>query len=129
MPSRKPLRWVGSSKDDLRAFPDDVKRHVGYALHFAQAGDKHPSAKPLQGFGGAGVLEIVKDYDRDTYRAVYTVRFADMIYVLHAFQKKAKHGIKTPKRDMDLIRARLRRAETDYAAIQKLKESTHDQTT
>jgi phage-related protein len=77
-------------------------------------GDKHPSAKPLQGFGGAGVLEIVEDHDGDTYRAVYTVRFAEVVYVLHTFQKKSKRGVKTPKREIDLIKARSQRAEDDY---------------
>jgi phage-related protein len=77
-------------------------------------GDKHPSAKPLQGFGSAGVLEIVEDHDGDTYRAVYTVRFAEVVYVLHTFQKKSKRGVKTPKREIDLIKARLQRAEDDY---------------
>jgi phage-related protein len=87
---------------------------IGYALHFAQMGDKHLSAKPLQGFGGAGVLEIVENHDGETYRAVYTVRFAEVVYVLHTFQKKSKRGVKTPKRDLDRIRVRLQRAEQDY---------------
>lgn len=110
----KPIRWVGSSREDLCRFPADVRRGIGYALYFAQMGDKHPSAKPLRGFGGAGVLEIVEDDDGDTYRAVYTVRFADVVYVLHAFKKKSKTGVKTPKQSMDLIRERLKRAEEDY---------------
>jgi phage-related protein len=80
---------------------------VGFALYFAQYGQKHESAKPLRAFGGAGVLEVVEDYDRGTYRAVYTVRFSEAVYVLHVFQKKAKRGIATPKRDLELIRARL----------------------
>ncbi len=87
---------------------------MGYALHFAQAGDKHPSAKPLKGFRGAGVLEVVEDYDGNTYRAVYTVRLAGGVYVLHAFQKKSKKGTVTPKRELDLIRTRLKLAEEDY---------------
>jgi phage-related protein len=107
----KPLVWVGSSLEDVRGFPDAVKRTVGYALYLAQAGGKHPDAKPLTGFGGAGVLEVAEDFTGDTYRAVYTVRLAGAVYVLHAFQKKAKRGIATPRRDLDLIRARLRRAE------------------
>lgn len=86
----KPLRWIGSSKEDVRAFPEDVKDVMGYALHLAQLGGKHPGAKPLIGYRGAGVLEIVDDYDGDTYRAVYTVKFASAVYVLHAFQKKSK---------------------------------------
>lgn len=109
----KPLRWVGSSKEDLCAFPRNVRRSMGYALHFAQAGDKHPSAKPLKGFRGAGVLEVVEDHDGNTYRAVYTVRLAGAVYVLHAFQKKSKKGAATPKRELDLIRKRLKLAEQD----------------
>ena len=77
----KPVRWVGGSLDDLRAFPAEARHHIGLALLDAQMGRKHPAAKPLQGFGGAGVLEIVEDHDGDTYRAVYTVRFAEIIYV------------------------------------------------
>ncbi len=110
----KPVRWVGSSKDDLSAFPDDVKRRVGGALWDAQLGGKAPFAKPLKGFGGAGVLEVVDDFDGDTYRAVYTIRFAGVVYVLHAFQKKSRRGIATPKADIDLVVQRLRRAEEDY---------------
>ena len=110
----KPVRWIGSSRDDLRDFPAEARRNIGYALHFAQMGDKHSSAKPLQGFGGAGVLEIVEDHDGDTYRAVYTVRFAEVVYVLHTFQKKSKRGVKTPQREIGLIKARLQRAEDDY---------------
>jgi phage-related protein len=119
MPTIKPVRWIGSSREDLRDFPPEVQRNIGYALYFAQVGDKHPSAKPLQGFGGAGVLEIVEDHDRDTYRAVYSVRFAEIIYVLHTFKKKSKRGIKTPKREMALITARLKRAEDDYRQWRK----------
>jgi phage-related protein len=107
----KALEWVGRSHDDLKDFPSAVKRDIGFALYFAQKGDKHPSAKPLKGFGGAGVLEVVEDFDGDTYRAVYTVRFADAIYVLHVFQKKSKKGIATPKPDLELIRKRLQIAE------------------
>lgn len=110
----KPLLWIGSSQKDLRAFPEDVKDVMGFALHVAQMGGKHGDAKPLSGFGGAGVLEVVDDYDGDTYRAVYTVRFEGVVYVLHAFQKKAKRGIKTPQQDIDLMRARLKLAEADH---------------
>jgi phage-related protein len=113
-PPPKPVRWVGSSKDDLSAFPKDVKGRVGGALWEAQIGGKAPYAKPLKGFGGAGVLEVVDDFDGDTYRLVYTVRFAGIVYVLHAFQKKSKRGAATPKADIDLIRRRLKRAEEDY---------------
>ena len=110
----KPVRWVGSSKDDLSGFPEEVRRRVGGALWDAQRGLKAPYAKPLRGFGGAGVLEIVDDYDGDTYRAVYTVRFAGVVYVLHAFQKKSKGGKATPKAELDLIKQRLKRATEDY---------------
>jgi phage-related protein len=112
--SLKPLYWVGSSKEDLCAFPRDVRRNIGYALYFAQAGDKHPSAKPLKGFHGAGVLEIVEDHDGNTYRAVYTIKLADVVYVLHVFQKKAKKGIATPQKEINLIKNRLKLAEEDY---------------
>jgi phage-related protein len=113
-PPPKPVRWIGSSKADLSAFPDDVKRRVGGALWEAQVGRKAPFARPLKGFAGAGVLEVVDDFDGDTYRAAYTVRLAGVVYVLHAFQKKSKRGIATPKIDIELIRERLRRAEEDY---------------
>jgi phage-related protein len=93
----KPLVWVRSSKDDLKKFPRTAQSHLGFALKVAQSGGKHPDAKPMKGFGGASVIEIVEDYDSDTYRAVYTVKFAEAIYVLHAFQKKSKSGIATPK--------------------------------
>src|SRR5713101_2856030 len=94
-PSIKPVVWIGSAKADLSAFPEEVKDSLGFALYMAQQGGKHSSAKPLRGFGGAGVLEIVEDHDGGTYRAVYTVRFAGRIYVLHSFQKKSKSGIAT----------------------------------
>ena len=110
----KPVRWVGASREDLKAFPKDVQRRFGGALWDAQIGQKAPYAKPLKGFGGASVLEIVDDFDGDTYRAVYTVRFARVIYVLHAFQKKSKRGIATPKAELDVIRQRLKRAQEDY---------------
>lgn len=109
----KPVRWIGSSKADLSAFPEEVKRRVGLALWEAQKGSKAPYAKPLKGFGGAGVLEVVDGFDGDTYRAVYTVRFAGIVYVLHAFQKKSKRGGATPKADLDLIDRRLKRARED----------------
>jgi phage-related protein len=111
----KPLVWVGSSKDDLKKFPRTAQSHVGFALKLAQSGGKHPDAKPMKGFGGASVIEIVEDYDGDTYRAVYTVKFAEAIYVLHAFQKKSKSGIATSKRDLDLIEDRLKRAKELHA--------------
>jgi len=110
-PSLKPVIWVGSSRRDLREFPDPVRDHIGYALYIAQCGGKHRDAKVMTGFGGAGVVEIVKDYRGDTFRAVYTLRHAGAVYVLHAFQKKSKSGRETPRRDMDLIKQRLREAE------------------
>jgi phage-related protein len=110
----KPVRWVGSSKEDLRKFPDEVRWRVGGALWDAQLGRKSPYVKPLKGFGGASVLEIVDDFDGDTYRAVYTVRFAGAVYVLHAFQKKSRRGIATPKAELDLIGRRLKRAREDH---------------
>lgn len=109
--TRRELYWVASARDDLRALPEDVKDVMGQALLDAQYGDKHPSAKPLRGFGSAGILEIVDDDDGDTYRAVYTVRLRSGVYVLHVFQKKSTHGISTPKPEMERIRARLRMAE------------------
>ena len=115
----KPLFWVGSSREDLREFPEDVKDAFGYALYLAQTGRKDPHAKPLKGFGGAGVLEVVEDHAGDTYRTVYTVRFADAVYVLHAFQKKSKRGIATTKKELDLVRNRFKRAEEHYASRTK----------
>ena len=111
---RKPVKWVGSVKRDLDAMPEDVKDVFGHAIDLAQAGGKHPDAKPLTGFGSAGVLEVVEDHQGDTYRAVYTVRFAGWVYVLHCFQKKSPSGIRTAKSDIDLIEARLQRAKEDY---------------
>ena len=92
-------------------FPEDVKHVMGFALHQAQIGEKNVDAKPLKGFGGASTLEVVDDYDGDTYQAVYTVKFEGFVYVLHCFQKKSKKGIATPKEDIDLIRARLKDAQ------------------
>jgi phage-related protein len=109
--SPKPLRWVGSAKKDLIAMPDPVIDVVGYALHLAQTGQKHGQVKVLKGFGSAGVLEVVEDYDGNAYRAVYTVRFRDAVYVLHCFQKKSHKGIETPQREMDIVRARLKLAQ------------------
>ncbi len=100
---------------DLAAFPEEVKDAIGYALYVAQQGGKHPSAKPLRGFGGAGILEIIEDHAGETYRAVYTVRFARRIYALHAFQKKSKSGIRTPKSEIDLVKSRLKRAEQEHS--------------
>jgi phage-related protein len=111
MTMERPIAWVGSSRKDLRAFPRKVRRDIGQSLYAAQQGEVDPSAKPLRGFGGASVIEIVAEDRGGTWRAVYTVRFAEAIYVLHAFQKKSKQGIATPTRDMDLIRQRLTEAE------------------
>jgi phage-related protein len=113
-PHPKPLFWMSSTQEDLRAFPQAVRQVMGYALYLAQVGDKHLDAKPLKGFAGAGVLEIVADHDGDAFRAVYTVRFADAVYALHAFQKKSTRGIATPKREIERIRQRLRRAQVHY---------------
>jgi phage-related protein len=107
----KPLAWLGSSKKDLMALPVDVRKFFGHALDFAQRGERHDSAKVLKGFGGAGVLEIVEDDQGNTYRAAYTVKFKEAVFVLHVFQKKSKSGISTPKPDMDIIRERLKVAE------------------
>lgn len=114
MTSQKPVWWIGSSRDDLRSFPDEVRRVMGIAINDAQNGGEHPRAKALKGFGGRSVLEVIDDEDGDTYRAVYTVRFAGVIYVLHAFQKKSRKGIETPKHEIDLIRTRLKAAEVHY---------------
>ena len=110
-PSLKPVTWVGTSLKDLRAFPEGVQDLMGYALYVAQRGGKHQDAKVLSGFGGAGVVEIIKDHRGDTFRAVYTLRYAGSLYVLHAFQKKSKTGRETPRRDIELIKQRLREAE------------------
>ena len=109
----KPLLWTGSSKDDLLAFPDPVIDSIGLALSVAQFGEKHPSTKPWKG-NGPGVMEVVEDYRGDAYRAVYTVRFTQAIYVLHAFQKKSTHGIATSQRDRELIKRRLKTAQSEY---------------
>jgi len=105
--SGRPILWVGSSRRDLRGFPREVRRDIGQALFTAQQGEADPSAKPLRGFGGGSVLEIVANQEGGTWRAVYTVRYPEAIYVLHAFQKKSKKGVATTKRDIDLIRQRL----------------------
>lgn len=112
--SLKPIEWVGNSLEDLKEFPEEVQQVVGYALYLAQCGEKHLSVKPLKGFKGAGVLEVVEDFDGDTYRAIYTVKLAGVIYVLHSFQKKSKQGIATPKQDIELISARLKRAKAHH---------------
>lgn len=106
----KPIVFLGSTREDIRSFPDEVCDVIGFALRQAQQGRTHPDAKPLKGFGGAGVVEIVEDHDGDTYRAIYTTKLAGTVYVLHAFQKKSKRGSEVPKPDRELIERRLKRA-------------------
>jgi phage-related protein len=115
----KPLEWVGPARKEMKELPRPVQRVFGYAFQLAQQGEVPPEAKILKGFGGAGVLELIEDHRGDTYRAVYTVRFATKIYVLHVFQKKSKHGIATPKKEIELIRARLKWAERLYRGVAK----------
>lgn len=117
--ARKPIVWVGGSKRDLSAFPRTVKVKLGFALHEAQLGKKHVDAKPLKGFGGAGVVEIVATHKKNAYRGIYTVRFDRRVYVLHVFQKTSRHGIATPKQEMELLRERLKWAERDYESWRK----------
>jgi phage-related protein len=117
----KRLEWIGGSKKDLKALPEDVIDVFGYALYLAQMGQKHEQAKPLRGFGSAGVLEVIEDWRGNTYRAVYTVRYVARVFVLHVFQKKSKSGIATPKPDLDLIRERLK------AAASRAKELEDEQ--
>lgn len=122
--AEKPLEWIGSSYKDLLALPADVRRRFGYALSLAQHGDQDDAAKVLMGFGGAGVLEVVEDHMGNTFRAVYTVRFAEAVFVLHCFQKKSKSGIATPKADMNIIRERLKVAEALVQEIRRAR-TTH----
>jgi phage-related protein len=117
----RPLRWVGSSRKDYRKFPPKVQDNFGFELFLAQTGQHPPSAKLLKGLGN-GIVELVDDFDGDTFRAVYTVRFESAVYVLHSFKKKSKQGVKTPQGDIELIKRRLKDAEADYAAWKK-KES------
>jgi len=111
----KPLQWIGSSQKDIRELPVSVRSTFGYAIYQAQCGKKHAAAKPLKGFGGAAVLEVMEDDEGGTYRAIYTVKFADFVYVLHVFQKKSKVGKKTALEIIDKIKVRLKRAENHYA--------------
>jgi phage-related protein len=122
----RPLIWVGSSREDLKCLPSEVQDVMGYALYLAQLGGKHPDAKPLRGFRGSGVLEVVDDFQGDTYRAVYTVRLAGRVYVLHAFQKKARHGIKASQHDLDLIRERYRQAEEIHRQLAEKTGDSHE---
>jgi phage-related protein len=110
----KNVHFVGSSRKDLRALPKGARAVFGYAILLAENGMKHPDAKPLTGFNGAGVLEVVEDLDGDAYRAVYTVKFGSTVYALHAFKKKSKVGAKTPPRDMEIIIKRCNDAEEHY---------------
>jgi len=119
----KPLIWIAGSKKDLMSFPRDARGDIGHALHMAQIGSKAPASKPLQGFGGASVLEVVQNFDGDTYRAVYTVRFEEAVYVLHCFQKKSTSGIATPRHEIELIKARLRLAEESHEIWNRNKNS------
>jgi phage-related protein len=110
----KEIVWVGRSLDELKGFPARVQRSMGFALRQVQMGEKPIDAKPLAGYGGAGVLEVIEDFDGDTYRTVYTVRFSEAVYMLYAFQKKSKHGIATPKRDLAMVNRRLADAEAEH---------------
>ncbi|WP_082684593.1 type II toxin-antitoxin system RelE/ParE family toxin [Aureimonas ureilytica] len=112
----KEVFWMGNSRASIRAFPREVKQEVGFALDLAQKGERAINSIPLSHFGSGGVIEVVSDFDTDTYRAVYTVCLENAVYVLHAFQKKSTSGRKTPKREMDLVRARLKAAKADHAA-------------
>lgn len=120
----KPIEWISSSHKDLMALPASVRRFFGYALSLAQAGDQHDAAKVLKGFGSAGVLEVIENDSGGTYRAVYTVKFEEAVFVLHCFQKKSRSGIATPKEDIAIIRARLKVAEA-LAKELRNEETTH----
>lgn len=124
MTQKHNLQWVGSSREALKEFPSNVREEMVYAIYLAQCGEKSSDAKPLKGFLGAGVLEIVENFNTDTYRAIYTVRFKGTVYVLHVFQKKSKSGIATPKKDIDLIHRRLKAAEEHYKGFYE-KEKKH----
>ena len=113
----KPLIWVGSSKKDLLQFPKEIINSAGYALYLAQSGEKYIHSKVLKGFGGAGIIEIIESDPSGTFRIVYTIQLANVIFVLHAFQKKSKQGIKTPKPEIDLIKKRLKEAQEIYKEL------------
>jgi phage-related protein len=121
--NEKPLKWISSSHKDLMALPAEVRRFFGFALSLAQAGDQHDDAKPLKGFGGAGVLEVVESDVGGTYRAVYTVKFAEAVFVLHCFQKKSKKGSETPREDMAIIHARLKIAQAFAKELDNAKNN------
>jgi phage-related protein len=123
--TRKPLFWIASSRRDLKAMPVPVQKKFGTTLLDVQYGETPADAKPLKGFGGAGVLEITEEYQTDTFRAVYTVTFASGVYVLHVFQKKAKRGISTPRREIDLVRSRYQLAREHDARLRQQQEEEH----
>lgn len=116
-PTLKPLEWIASSKADLGAFPGPARREAGFALYLAQIGSRAVKAKPLKGFGGAGILEVVADHDGNAYRAVYTIRFSKAVYVLHAFQKKSTRSVATRKSDIALIKRRIRIAAEHFERV------------
>jgi len=122
----KPVEWVGSTRKDIQRLPPRVRKQFGLALFIAQAGDRSPKAKPLSGFGGAAVVEIMESFDTDTYRAIYTVRFQEAIYVLHIFQKKSHRGIQTPQKDIELVRDRLKQAEAMHNEWIQLGGTTNE---
>ena len=122
--SRKPVVWVSSTRKDIQTLPAEVRRTFGNALDEAQKGGKHPDAKPLTGFGGANVLEVVDNFATDTFRALYTVRFEEAIYVLHVFQKKSMQGRKTPQRDLEVIRTRLQQAQVLHEEFLRQQKET-----
>ena len=124
MPDIKPVRWIASSKSDLSSMPADVRRRIGLALSFAQSGKKNSDAKVLKGFGSADVVEVIARHDGDAFRLVYTVKFQEAVYVLHAFQKKSTSGIATPQHELELVRSRLKLAQADYLGWMKSKGKT-----
>ena len=121
--TEKPLEWIGSSHKDLMALPVEVRRLFGFALSLAQAGDRHDATRILKGFGGAGLLEVVESDVGGTYRAVYTVKFSEAVFVLHCFQKKSKRGIATPKEEMDIVHARLKVADAFVKELRNEKKT------
>jgi phage-related protein len=125
-PERRPLFWIASSRRDLKAMPVPVQKKFGTALLDVQYGDTPADARPLKGFGGAGVLEITEEYQTDTFRTVYTVTFASGVYVLHVFQKKSKHGIATPKREIDLVKSRYQLAREHDARLRARNREERD---
>lgn len=120
----KKITWIASSRKDLRSFPEEVRGDIGTALFVAQQGGKHPDAKPFKGIGN-GIMEIVSRFDKNTYRAVYVVNLGDTMYVLHAFQKKSKSGIKTPQEEIDIIRERYKQA-VELKKLHNRKQSRYE---